>query len=313
MLFVYMSGMPELSGRLIIVVLVALLAGCAQQQVRYWKAEDIAGMGTTHVRLHHQGETVDTVSAERIRRVIAVKERIAAVAGQRAQLLITDGAEPNASAGVVGGVPTVAINLAMLGLLGDDDDAYATILGHEFAHLALNHSGQRQERESARQGFSHVLGFVLGFAGVPMGGTIANVATTAVSHVYTRDEEREADRIGFDYMRRAGFDPRGAVRVWQRMAERAGSGGLPFLSTHPANEERIETMKKLAGVGDAARSEVPSPTASSTEELPRYDCRAEKDRIQLHCSDIGKQANPAACAWETSRVPEVCRKAITGR
>src|SRR5690606_18455647 len=110
---------------------------------------------------------------------------------------------------MVKNTPTVAINLAMLELLGDDDDAYATILGHEIAHLTMNHGGQRQERESARQGIATFLGVVLGAAGVPMGGTIADVATTAVSNVYTRDEEREADRIGLDYMKRAGFDPKG--------------------------------------------------------------------------------------------------------
>src|SRR5690606_24138433 len=106
-----------------------------QQQLRYWKADDIARMNG-YVRLQREGVTAATVSSERVRRIVAVRNRIAAVAGHYPQLLISDGKEPNASAGIVKNAPTVAINLGMLELLGDDDDAYATILGHEIAHLA---------------------------------------------------------------------------------------------------------------------------------------------------------------------------------
>jgi Zn-dependent protease with chaperone function len=232
--------------RLICVAALLLLSGCAQQQVRYWRADDIAAMASSHVRLTESDEAAGTVSTDRVRRTIAVRDRIAQIAGQQAQLVIAGGIEPNASAGIVQGVPTVAINIGMLELLGDDDDAYAAILGHEIAHLTLNHRSQRQERETTRQGFSQLIAMVLGFVGVPMGGAIAEVTTTAVSRVYSRDDEREADRIGFDYMRRAGFDPRGAVRVWQRMATQR-TFAIPFLATHPASEERLESMRKMAG------------------------------------------------------------------
>lgn len=94
-----------------------------------------------------------------------------------------------------------------------------------------------------------VLGVVLGAAGVPLGGTLANVATTAVATVYTRDEERDADKLGLEYARRAGYDPRGAVRAWERMMSASRPFSIPFLSTHPPSDERLETMKTLAGQG----------------------------------------------------------------
>jgi len=144
------------------------------------------------------------------------------------------------------GVPTVALTVGMLDLIEDDVDAYAAIIGHEIAHLRLDHIGQRTRREQTRQGFTQVLGAFLGFFGVPMGGAIADVATDIGARVYTRDEEREADRVGFDYLRMAGFDPRGAVRVWQRMASRPGLS-IPFLGSHPSSEERMRQMRKLAG------------------------------------------------------------------
>lgn len=233
-------------GRLIAAALVLVLCSCASQQRLYWRADDIAGMGASYVRLNHQGGTAGTVSSEKVRRLVSVKDRISRISGQHVQLLIADGTEPNAFAGISKGIPTVAVNLAMLELLGDDEDALAAIIGHEIAHLTLNHGHQRQERENARAGFAHALGFILGAVGVPMGGTISDVATTAVSNVYTRDEERQADRVGFEYMKGAGFNPHGAIRAWEKMAEKSRGSLLPFLSTHPQTEERIEEMKKLA-------------------------------------------------------------------
>lgn len=118
-------------------------------------------------------------------------------------------------------------------------------IGREYAHLGLNHSGIRQQREQTRQGVSSVIGAILGAAGVPLGGTIADVATSAVSTVYTRDEERDADRVGLGYSKSAGYDPQGAVRAWERMMAVSGIS-IPFLSTHSTREERLTTMKEIA-------------------------------------------------------------------
>ncbi len=168
-----------------------------------------------------------------------------AVVGRYAELRIMSGTEPNAFSTYDKGSPVIGVNLGMIDLFQNDDDAYAAILGHEFAHLTLGHGAVRQQREQARTVGSTVLGFILGAAGVPGGGTIADVATQVVSTVYSRDEERDADRYGMDYMKRAGFDPKGAVRAWERMSKVSGFN-IPFLSTHPQSAERLETMKRLA-------------------------------------------------------------------
>lgn len=236
---------------LLSVSLCCLLAGCATQQPRLWKAESLAQAPSSTIRLlSKEKEVVGYVDRSTAQKLLEIKNKIEdAFGSSRAELVIASGDQPNAFAGPTKQGPMVGINLGMIKLLGSDWDAYAAIIGHEYAHLRLNHSGIRKEREQTRQGVSGILGFVLGAAGVPMGGTIADLATTAVATTYTRDEEREADRVGLDYARRAGYDPQGAVRAWQKMMSASGSFSIPFLSTHPTSDERLETMQSIAGSG----------------------------------------------------------------
>ena len=79
--------------------------------------------------------------------------------------------------------------------------------------------------------------------GIPMGPD--DLVTTAFSISYSRDDERGADRVGVEYMLKAGFDPWGAVHMQNKLAEISSSFMVPFLNTYPANVERVESMKCL--------------------------------------------------------------------
>ena len=60
---------------------------------------------------------------------------------------------------------------------------------------------------------------------------------------FSRLHETEADRMGVELAARAGYDPRAAVAVWQKMARISQGGGPPaLLSTHPSNEARIQDL-----------------------------------------------------------------------
>jgi predicted Zn-dependent protease len=63
---------------------------------------------------------------------------------------------------------------------------------------------------------------------------------------FSRKHELEADKLGLIYAALAGYNPQEAIPLWQRMAQ-AGSGQKPpeFLSTHPAEETRIEKLKQM--------------------------------------------------------------------
>jgi len=206
---------------------------------------------------------VGTISARRAQLLMEVKNKIEKEAGITAELALMEGNQPNAFSTPTSKVgPVVGINLGMIELVGDDRDGYAAILGHEYAHLTLKHRETRMDREGLRQAGSAILSIVLAARGVNYGaGDIANFATTAISMTFSREEERDADSTGLKYAASSGFDPYGAVRIWERMAAR-GSSAIPFLSSHPSSEERVENMKALAKAATEAN------TASESEIAP---------------------------------------------
>lgn len=235
---------------LFVAVLPVALLGCATTRApTAWDADAIARSPHALTRLQGRepGQVIATISVPRVKEFVEIAQKIQSVASVSARAYIIDGKEPNAFSSSKDGQNYIGVNLAMLELLGDDRDATAALLGHETAHLVLSHGSARRDRENVRAGASQVLGVVLGAVGVPFGGTLASVATTAVERTYTRDEERDADRYGIDYARRAGFNPAGAVRLWERMSQRSSANPLAFLSTHPGSEERLATMRALAG------------------------------------------------------------------
>lgn len=232
---------------------VALAQGCAttQQQPAVWEAAALAKYSAPQVRLvsRDQSRLIGVISVQQVRVLVDVAEKISRQAGAQPSIgaYLMDAAEPNAFAGISPqGLRYIVLTVPMFELLGTDQDAMAALVGHEVAHLALEHGKERAARENVRAGASQAIGLVLSAAGVPLGGTVASVAATAIERTYTREEERHADRIGLIYAKQAGYDPRGAVRLWEKMGARGQAGLLPFLSSHPQDSERLETMRQLA-------------------------------------------------------------------
>lgn len=128
----------------------------------------------------------------------------------------------------------------------------AAIIGHEIGHYLARHSVERLRDIKSRAAFSRVLGLALGAAGAnPATGLLANTALEAGAFAYSRDNEREADRIGLELMSRAGYAPAEASLVWGHLLEERAaadsprSGGFLF-ATHPAPDERQKTLADTA-------------------------------------------------------------------
>lgn len=128
--------------------------------------------------------------------------------------------------------------------LGDDE--IAAVMGHEIAH-ALREHGRERASQAMAQGIA--LSIIGAVAGVSRGGMDLTqlVLNVTLNLPNSREHETEADRIGVELAARAGYDPRAAVTVWEKMS-RASEGQPPeILSTHPAPTTRIADLKAYAG------------------------------------------------------------------
>ena len=253
-MFLLLRSMP----RVPILLLVVVMCGCAQrsQPTRMWNASMIAdhGQDVAVIKLfgdsrHTKGKkkrenvVVATVNTADVRNLIRIKEQVESAVGElRAELLIAEGNEPNGFSFSRTTEQYIAINIGMINLLRQDEDALAALIGHELAHLYLAHSKQRQDREYSRGITTTVIAFALGVVGVPYG--VVDYATGTIAKSYSREEERDADRLAVTFISHAGFDPWGAVRLNEKLATVPGTSKMSFLSTHPATVERIENMKR---------------------------------------------------------------------
>lgn len=119
------------------------------------------------------------------------------------------------------------------------DDEIAAIMGHEIAHALREHGRERMSQAYAQQMGLQLGGSLLGID-VNQAQLIQQVATVAITLPHGRGQEAEADILGLELMARAGYDPRAAVSLWEKMGQATGGGSGPaFLSTHPSGPQRI--------------------------------------------------------------------------
>jgi predicted Zn-dependent protease len=80
---------------------------------------------------------------------------------------------------------------------------------------------------------------------------------------YSRADENEADSVGLMYMAKAGYDPRAALRIWERSAQRRpGSPATSIFSTHPADAVRLQNLRAKLPAALAAYETSPYRRAS---------------------------------------------------
>lgn len=165
---------------------------------------------------------------------------------------------PGGKVGVNTGIFKVARN----------QDQLAGVIAHEIGHVVSRHHNERITRQMGASGALQVLSALAGArygegvgSAVAQGGSIAAQAGLMLPN--SRVQETEADVVGQQLMAQAGYDPRGAVALWQNMA--AAGGGRPpeWLSTHPDPASRLRELQAradgLVPTMDAARRAGNSP------------------------------------------------------
>ncbi len=138
--------------------------------------------------------------------------------------------------------------------VAENEAAIAAIMGHEVAHALANHGQQRMSAGMLQQ-----LGAVAGNIAIKddksreaFNQYYGVGSQVGVMLPFSRSHETEADRIGLYLTAIAGYNPDEAANLWRRMAAASGGQATPeFLSTHPANQTRIDNLTALAPTAKA--------------------------------------------------------------
>jgi predicted Zn-dependent protease len=129
----------------------------------------------------------------------------------------------------------------------DNDDQIAAVMGHETGHVVGRHAAARYSQQMAAGVGLAAANVVLAQSDTRYKNEIAGVlglgVTFGVILPFSRKHELQADRLGVDYMHRAGYDVKQSVRLWEKMAaESSGRQPPEFMSTHPSHETRIHEL-----------------------------------------------------------------------
>jgi predicted Zn-dependent protease len=131
----------------------------------------------------------------------------------------------------------IAVYTGLIDKLKITDDELAAVMGHEIAHALREHGREQASQQAVQQGLISIGGALLGVG--DLGTQLASiVADVTINLPHSRQDETEADRIGVELAARAGYDPRAAITLWQKMGQAGGNAPPQFLSTHPSPANR---------------------------------------------------------------------------
>jgi predicted Zn-dependent protease len=139
----------------------------------------------------------------------------------------------------------MAVYTGLIDRLKPTDDELAAVMGHEIAHALREHGRERASQAMAAGIGLSILGAATGMSQGSMDLSSIIVDVT-VMKPNSRQFETEADRIGVELAARAGYDPRAAISLWQKMRELGESQPPQFLSTHPSYDTRIADLQLYA-------------------------------------------------------------------
>jgi predicted Zn-dependent protease len=156
----------------------------------------------------------------------------------------------------------------------DNMSELAGVLGHEIGHVVERHAVERIQKS---QNANTMLGVLYGVllrrnpgqveqAGIQIGGS-------AIFAGYSRDAEREADRVAVAYLTRTGISPQGMVSMFQQLMEeqrRAPSRVESWFATHPLSQERISNTQANINATPGATS---ASLTRDTQEFQRFRAR----------------------------------------
>lgn len=169
----------------------------------------------------------------------------------------------------------VGVHLGLIAMTASRDEL-ASVLAHELTHVTQRHIA-RSITNSKRQSLIGLAALIVGVLAASRAGS-ADAANAAIAGSqaasiqgqlnFSRDMEREADRIGFAVMTGAGFAPSGMAAMFEKLDQASrlnDSGNFPYLRSHPLTSERIGEARARLGTGEAPRPAMGAPAPSGLE------------------------------------------------
>jgi predicted Zn-dependent protease len=145
-------------------------------------------------------------------------------------------------------------------------DELASVLAHELSHVTQRHISRLMSQQS-RQAPWMIGAMILGALAASKNPDAANAMVAGGQALaiqnqlnFSRDMEREADRIGFGVMTQAGYDPQGFVTMFDKLQQASrlnDNGTFPYLRTHPMTTERIAEMQSRQQLAGRLHAAVP--------------------------------------------------------
>lgn len=166
----------------------------------------------------------------------------------------------------------LGLNLGLIGVVSSPDEL-ASVLAHELSHVTQRHIARQVTKQNLEAPLL-IASLILGALVASRNPEAANAIITGGQGVaaasqlgFSRDVEREADRIGFAVMTEAGYDPRAFGSMFEKLQQASrlnDSGAFPYLRTHPLTTERIASVRERLVLGEGAN---PGPSPSSVLQI----------------------------------------------
>lgn len=150
----------------------------------------------------------------------------------------------------------LGVHLGLIAVVSNRDEL-ASVLGHELSHVTQRHISRLMAKQGQQAPWmigAMILGALAASKSVDAGNAliVGGQAVAAQNQLnFSRDMEREADRVGFGVMTEAGFEAQGFVSMFDKLQQASrlnDNGAYPYLRSHPLTTERIADMQSRQGL-----------------------------------------------------------------